>query len=206
MDKYFPALLASLLLANVPSALASSQAELSVSGVITPKACTPGLAEGGTIDHGKVTVRDLNQDRDTLLPRNTLHLNVRCEGSTLFAMTTIDNRHGTSVIPNHHGLGTTPNDEKLGSVSLSLSNPMADTMAVRTIVSLDGGTTWTPGTQLGHLNLLAVAAMDNPTQPMAVTIFEADIVLYTRIARADGLTLTDEVLVDGHATLEMKYL
>ncbi|MBK1710847.1 DUF1120 domain-containing protein, partial [Marichromatium gracile] len=70
MDKYFPALLASLLLANVPSALASSQAELSVSGVITPKACTPGLAEGGTIDHGKVTVRDLNQDRDTLLPRN----------------------------------------------------------------------------------------------------------------------------------------
>jgi len=41
---------------------------------------------------------------------------------------------------------------------------------------------------------------------MAVTIFEADIVLYTRIARADGLTLTDEVLVDGHATLEMKYL
>jgi class 3 adenylate cyclase len=59
---------------------------------------------------------------------------------------------------------------------------------------------------LGHLNLLAVAAADNTTQPMAVTVFDADIVLYTRIARADGLTLTDEVLVDGHATLEMKYL
>ena len=206
MHKYFPALLASLLLANASTALAASQIDLSVTGVITPKACTPGLSDGGTVDHGKLTSRDLNQDRDTLLPRNTLRLNVQCEGSTLFALTTIDNRHGTAVIPNHHGLGTTPNDENLGSVSLTLNNPVADTQAVRTIVSLDGGTTWAPGTQLGHLNLLAVAAADNTTQPMAVTVFDADIVLYTRIARADGLTLTDEVLVDGHATLEMKYL
>ena len=34
MDKYFPALLASLLLTNVSSALAASQIDLSVTGVI----------------------------------------------------------------------------------------------------------------------------------------------------------------------------
>lgn len=206
MDRYSPAMLASLLLANVPTALAASQAELSVTGVITPKACTLELSDGGTIDHGKVTARDLNPDRHTLLPPHTLHLSMRCEGPTFFALTTIDNRDGTAVIPNHHGLGTTPNGENLGSVSLTLSNPVADNTAVRTIISLDGGTTWAAGTQLGHLNLLAVAAQDNTTQPMAVAAFDSDIVLYTRIARADGLTLTDEAPVNGHATLEVRYL
>lgn len=206
MDKYFPALLASLLLANVPSALAGSQADLQVTGVITPKACIMGFSNDGVIDHGKVTVRDLNADRHTLLPPNTLHLSVQCEGSTLFALTTIDNRHGTAVIPNHHGLGTTPHDEKLGSVSLALSNPVADEAVARTIVSLDGGTSWAAGTQLGHLNLLAAASTDNTTRPMAVTRFDADVALYTRIARADGLTLTDEVPLDGHVTVEVRYL
>ena len=206
MDKYFPALLASLLLANVPSALAGSQADLQVTGVITPKACIMGFSNDGVIDHGKVTVRDLNQDRYTLLPLNTLHLSVQCEGSTLFALTTIDNRPGTAVIPNHHGLGTTPHDEKLGSVSLGLSNPVADEAVARTIVSLDGGTSWAAGTQLGHLNLLAAASTDNTTRPMAVTRFDADVALYTRIARADGLTLTDEVPLDGHVTVEVRYL
>ncbi|XAZ51419.1 DUF1120 domain-containing protein [Pseudomonas simiae] len=68
MDKYVPALLASLLLATVPSALAGSQTDLRVTGAITPKACITGLSNDGVIDHGKVTVRDLNPDRHTLLP------------------------------------------------------------------------------------------------------------------------------------------
>ncbi|XAZ51418.1 hypothetical protein AAHB44_06475 [Pseudomonas simiae] len=77
-------------------------------------------------------------------------------------------------------------------MSLALSNPVADEAAARTIVSLDGGTSWAAGTQLSHLNLLAAASADNTTRPMAVTRFDADVALYTRIARADGLTLTDE--------------
>lgn len=206
MNHCINALLASLLVANATAALAASNTDLSVTGMITPNACTPGLSEDGKVDHGKLTKRDLHPDRTTLLPRNTLQLEVRCEGATLFALTTLDNREGSAVIPNHHGLGMTPNNEKLGSVSMGLSNPVADTAAVRTIVSLDGGASWVAGTQLSHLSLLAVASAANPTQPIAVTNFDADITLNTRIARADGLTLTDEVPLDGHVTVELRYL
>ena len=207
MNHCITALAASLLMANATTALAASNTDLSVTGMITPNACTPGLSDEGKVDHGKLTKRDLHPDRNTLLPRNTLHLEVRCEGATLFALTTLDNREGSAVIPNHHGLGTTANNENLGSVSMALSNPVADlTTPVRTIVSLDGGATWFVGTQLNHLSLLAVASVDNPTQPLAVTNFDADITLNTRIARADSLTLTDEVPLDGHVTVELRYL
>lgn len=207
MNHCITALVASLLMANATTALAASNTELSVTGMITPNACTPGLSDEGKVDHGKLTKRDLHPDRNTLLPRNILQLAVRCEGATLFALTTLDNREGSAVIPNHHGLGTTANNENLGSVSMALSNPVADlTTPVRTIVSLDGGASWFVGTQLNHLSLLAVASVDNPTQPMAVTNFDADITLNTRIARADSLTLTDEVPLDGHVTVELRYL
>ncbi len=205
MDRYFPTVLAGLLLVNIPLASAGSQTEVKVTGWITPQACMTGLSDGGTVDHGNIAVRDLNQDKNTLLPRSTLRLSVQCKGATFFALTTIDNRHGSSVIPNHHGLGTTPNDENLGSVSLSLSNPVADGAAVRTLMSLDNGGSWFTGTVLGHSNLLAIASVDNISQPMAVTAFDADITFYTRIARADGLTVAGRVPINGHMTIELRY-
>lgn len=207
MDNCVPALLASLLMASATTALAASNTELSVTGMLTPSACEPGLSDDGKVDHGKLTVRDLNPDRHTLLPRNTLQVEVRCEGPTLFALTTLDNRQGSAVIPNHHGLGTTPDNENLGSVAMALSNPLADDKPARTIVSLDGGAHWYIGTQLNHLTLLAVASLQEaPLQPMPVTTFDADVSLYTRIAPASGLTLNEEVPLDGHITIELRYL
>ena len=190
----------------MPQASAAGNTELNVSGTITPSSCTPTLSNGGAIDYGKILVKDLNPDKHTLLPRNTLQLNVQCEGPTLFALATLDNRGGTAVIPNHHGLGTTPNDENLGSVALTVSNPVADTLPVLTIVSLDGGANWFPGTQLNHISWLAIASLDNPARPIAVKTFDTDITFFTRIARADGLTLTDEAPIDGHVTLTLRYL
>lgn len=206
MDKYIPTLVASLLLANVSTAWAASNTDLNVTGLITPNACTPGLSDGGVIDHGKLAARDLNQDSHTQLPHHTMRLSVRCDGSTFFALTTLDNRDGSSVVSSLHGLGMTPNDEKLGSVGLGLSNPVADNTPVRTILSRDGGATWVTGSHLGHFGLLAVASVDNTTQPIAVKDFEADIGLYTMIARASDLTLIDEVPIDGHVTVELRYL
>lgn len=206
MDKYIPTLVASLLLANLSTAWAASNTDLNVTGLITPNACTPGLSDGGTIDHGKLAARDLNPQSSTLLPRHSMRLSVRCEGSTFFALTTVDNREGTSMSNRHHGLGMTPNDEKLGSVALGLSNPVADNTPVRTILSQDGGATWVASSYLGHTGLLAVASVDNTTQPIAVKELDADIGLSTRIARADGLTLIDEVPIDGHVTVELRYL
>ncbi|MDI2593910.1 hypothetical protein POF45_21140 [Pseudomonas sp. 681] len=48
--------------------------------------------------------------------------------------------------------------------------------------------------------------MDNVSQPIAAQNLTLDLLIGTSIARADGLDLSNEVPIDGSATLEMTYL
>ncbi|NNA65059.1 DUF1120 domain-containing protein [Pseudomonas gessardii] len=198
--------LAVLLLAASPLALAASTTDLSVKGSITPSACAPLISGGGTIDFGKMAAKDLQAEQYTSLPGQSLQLSVRCEAPTFFTLTTVDNRAGSSA--NHafwHGLGLTAEGEKLGGAAFHLYAPVADGVAVRTITSVDGGMTWLPTSLLTHTMLTAIAR-GNQLVPIAVRDFDAQIRLYTHIAPADSLTLTDEVPVDGHATVQVTYL
>lgn len=194
-------------LAGVSSiAMAASNTDLTVKGSITPSACAPLISGGGMVDFGKLAVKDLNAEQYTSLPNQSIQLSVRCEAPTFFTLTTIDNRAGSSA--NHdfwHGLGMTPEGEKLGGTAFHLYAPVADGVAVRTITSQDGGVTWLPTSLLTHTMLTAVA-IGNQLVPIAVQNFDAEIRLYAHIAPADDLTLTDEVPVDGHATVQVNYL
>nr|WP_256345713.1 DUF1120 domain-containing protein [Pseudomonas sp. PD9R] len=64
----------------------------SVTGVITPAACITNLAGGGVVDHGKISVKDLNPNSVTILPKYTLHLTVNCDAETRYALSPMDNR------------------------------------------------------------------------------------------------------------------
>lgn len=199
-----PLFLASLLLA--PAALAASTTDLSVKGLITPNACEPFITNGGVIEHGKLSIQSLAGEHFTALAPQTLQVRVQCDGQTLFALSTIDNRPGTSALDdNLHGLGMVNGNEKLGSVAFALSNPTSDIGPVRTIISTDGGLTWEPDWYLGHAALTAIAALDGTT-PIAVKTFDANLGFHTSIAPANNLTLTDEIPLDGQATLQVKYL
>lgn len=198
--------LAALLLGTSSLALAASSQDLTVKGIITPSACDPVVSGGGNVDFGKVSVKDLNADTYTDLPRETMRLSVRCEGPTFFTLNTIDNRAGTTA--NHfswHGLGLTPDNEKLGDAGLGLYMPVADGVPVRTITSRDGGVTWMPSVMLSHTVLTAVADNDGVV-PIAIQELDAEIRLITHIAPASSLTLTDDVPIDGHATVQVNYL
>lgn len=65
--------------------------------------------------------------------------------------------------------------------------------------------TWELTNMLNH-TLVTAVARGNDLVPIAVRALDAEIRLYTHIAPADGLTLTDEVPVDGHATVQVNYL
>lgn len=204
MNTFVRPLLLTLLFA--PPVFAASSTDLSLRGAIIPNACEPMISGGGTVDYGKMSAKALDPERPTSLPRQSMQMSVRCEGPTFFTLTTFDNRSGSSAIhDDRHGLGMTPNDEKLGSVGFSLSNPIADMTAVRMILSEDGGATWHPGAVLGHQFLTAIA-VGNVLTPIAVKDFDAELVLFTQIAHANSLTLTDEVPLDGHATVQLNYL
>ncbi|WP_330220783.1 DUF1120 domain-containing protein [Pseudomonas frederiksbergensis] len=65
MKKCFAALSTTALISLAPYALAASSTDLTVTGTITPSACTPSLSGNGVVDYGKISARDLNQDTST---------------------------------------------------------------------------------------------------------------------------------------------
>lgn len=204
MNAFASRLLLTMLFA--PCAFAASTTDMTVKGVIVPSACEPLISGGGIVDFGKMSAKQLNADEHTALPGQHMQLSVRCEGPTFFTLNTIDNRAGSSANHVHwHGLGMTSEGEKLGGSAFHLYTPIADGVPAQTITSMDGGVTWQATNMLSHTLLTAVASADELV-PIAVTDFDAEIRLRTHIAPASGLTLIDEVPVDGHATVQVKYL
>lgn len=205
MERSTPAALALLLAACAPGAFAASNTDLSVTGIITPAACTPSLSDGGIVDHGKLTAKDLNQDKPTSLQVGEMNLQVQCEGPTFFTLTTEDSRAGSAALnPAHHGLGMN-DDQKLGNVAFGLFEPVANSGPVQTILSRDGGATWLPSSYLGHAALTAFAPPSGPFTPMALQTLSARLRAFTTIAPASDLTLLDEVPIDGLAVMQLKY-
>lgn len=207
MDRYTPCLVASLLIACAPVTFADSSTHLDVAGSITPSSCTPTLSSDGIVDHGKLTVKDLNPEQPTHLETGTLMLEVSCEGASYFTLTTVDNRPGTSAIhPASHGLGTVNDEQLLGSAAFSLFDAVADTQPVRVILSTNGGSTWRASSYLGHAGITAFAAPADLHTPIAIKVLNARLSAFTTLVPAKDLTLLDEVPIDGSATLQVKYL
>lgn len=207
MNKILTALAASLLLSNVAPAFAASTVDLTVKGLITPSACTPSLSSGGVIDHGKVSAKDLQTDKSTLIGTHTLTMGVSCDAATLIALHAIDNRSGSSTDPNGYGLGLINSDQKLGYFQLVLGDsPVADNVVVQNIASLDNGETWFSEKFWDAGLYMSVAAMNDDSQPVPIKELTTDLNVYTVIARTDSLDLSNEVPIDGSATVEVKYL
>lgn len=198
--------LALLLAANAPGAFAASSTDLSVTGIITPSSCTPTLSNDGVVDHGKLTVKDLDQTLPTRLETGEILLEVHCEGESLFTLTTVDNRAGSSAIkPEFHGLGIVNEDQKLGSVAFGIFEPVADAQPVEVIMSRNGGISWGRSSYLGHAALTAFAAPGAPNTPLALRDLSARLQAFTIIVPSKGLGVTDELPIDGAATLQLKY-
>lgn len=205
MNKTLSALAVSLLLISSPAAFAASSVDLTVKGLITPSACTPNLSSGGVIDHGKISAKDLKPDNPTSIGTHTLTMTVSCDAAIRFALHSIDNRVGTSS-PSDYGLGLINGTQQLGRYILTLRNPIADTVPVQPIASYDGGTTWVKEKFFDPGLYMSVAALDDHTQPLATKELVVDLQVQTVINRADSLDLSNEVLIDGSATVEVKYL
>jgi type 1 fimbria pilin len=207
MNKTLNTLFGAMLLASCASAFAASSVDLSVSGTITPSACEPTLSRGGLVDYGKISARDLNADKPTWLPVQTVQFTLTCDGPTLAAIEAKDNREGSDFNndPYEFGLGLINTNEKLGAMSLQIQRPLADGATVVTIGSENGGSTWTRTPELMRINILTVA--DTGTViPKAFQTLVSDLSIEPRIAPTNRLTLTNEVAIDGSVTLSVVYL
>jgi hypothetical protein len=210
MNKHLSLLTAALLLTGASSTFAASSTDLTVKGVITPTACTPSLSSNGVIDYGKISAKDLNQTTTTFLGRTTLQLSVDCEAASSFALHLADNRPDSSITPLLlYGLGLVNTNERLGGFYLSYDGAITENGSKELLGSIDQGQTWSnyegeainPGTW--------AAFGDRATGkwfPAAIKHLTVNMHVGAFIARADSLTLTQEVPIDGHATLEVRYI
>jgi len=206
MKPLFTALATSLMLLGCATTYAASTVDLTVKGLIVPSACTPNLSGGGVIDHGKISAKDLRPDNPTHIGSHVITLAVLCDAPIQFALHSIDNRAGSSTVASDYGLGLINGTQKLGWYQLTLRNPVADGVAMQPIASGDGGNTWYSEKFWDAGLYMAVAALDDATQPASVKEMVTELLVVTSIARTDGLDLSNEVTLDGSATLEVKYL
>lgn len=200
-------LLTAALLACAGNAVAASNVDMSIKGAITPSACELGLLNGGEFDLGKIAAKDLAKDHPTSLPELSTQVRVNCEAATLFAIESQDNRPGTSSWEesNTFGLGLTNNNQKLGHIYIFTKTHVADGASAYGIHSIDRGLTWSSGGHLkpgGFVSTYKAA----PMVPMPVQAYTSTMILDTYIAAANGLTLTEEVPIDGSITLTVRYL
>ena len=209
MNKHLIAVASALLITGTAPAFAASTVDLTVKGIITPNACTPGLSGGGVIDHGKMSAKDLNTDRFTALPAASLQMTVTCDAPVLFAIKATDNRLGSGS-GSDFGLGLINGTQKLGFYTLNLGSatnpPVADGEVVQSIASFDNGTTWERYNSFEHGLMLSVATLADVSTPRPTQELVTEVNYNGFINRTDGLDLSNEVNIDGSATLEVLYL
>nr|WP_314567665.1 DUF1120 domain-containing protein [uncultured Pseudomonas sp.] len=212
MKEIVAATLAFLVMASAPYGLAASSVDLSVKGLITPSTCTPTLSQGGLVDYGKLSASSLSADVSTWLAKVTLQLRVDCEADTLFALRGIDNRAGTAHTDDGYGygLGLINGNQKLGTYLLTVNNSVSQGRVLRHLTSGNGGESWVDLVLAAFLSshqLLAYRTGESgvPT-PTALSNVTSDLNIRASIAPASGLTLTEEVALDGSASIEVLYL
>ncbi|AJP50678.1 DUF1120 domain-containing protein [Pseudomonas fluorescens] len=208
MKKLLHTSVAGLLIASALPALAASTVDLTVKGLIVPSACTPSLS-ANTVDMGRVSVKDLNQESRTLLNPSTLSLSVDCETATMFAMKATDNRTDSSANAGEFGIGKTAAGEPIGGYGLFLDNAVADAVAVQTIVSYNGGTTWFTHYEddlWQSTSLISIKAIGTASTPIPAKNTLMALSVNPFIHPAKNVTISEDTAIDGLATIEVKYL
>ena len=199
-------LIACCLIGSFSPAFAASTVDLTVKGLIVPSACMPSLS-ANTVDVGRISVKDLNQDTRTQLTPTTLQLGIDCESATLFAMQTTDNR-ADSGANGEYGIGKTIPGERIGGYYMSLDSGVADGAAVTPIFSFDGVTWATMDPDTGWSTTIMVSIRDPGAARVPVPAKNTQMALSVNpfINPAKNMTITEDTAIDGSATIEVKYL
>ncbi|MGY2274200.1 MULTISPECIES: DUF1120 domain-containing protein [Pseudomonas] len=189
-------------------ALCASTVEVSLTGIITPSACTPTLSPDGIVDYGRVPARSLNLYEFTQLPTQNRELTVSCNEPVLFVLVGVDNRAASSVGQGfYYGLGNNIHapTERLGSVALAIREATGDNQRVLVLASSNQGLTWFPESNAYPDNYMGFAP-PGTLVPAPHRMVTATLQINTSINAAAYLTLDQEVPLDGSIVLDLRYL
>lgn len=201
-------------LIDMATGLASQS--ISVKASIMPLTCTPTLSNGGVVDFGKTSAKELHATQPTTLPAREIQLNVHCDSPVRVALNVIDNQHGTTLgnIPQDFGLGLDNSGNPIGHYRIAL-----DTDKIQTESAVAAYLTELPN-EFGNWSAAVAGEMDIAKNtpigisntasvtsgPTALETLNARLSIKPVIAPIGGLRVTDEISLKGSATIEIIYL
>lgn len=211
--KFWPALPLSLALATLSQAAHAANTSLSVTGLITPAACTIVVAADGTFDYGELKAyEDLNSTitSPTGLDDKTLAYTLSCDAPTSIGIKLTDSRVGTAYSPTNRtfGLGLDQSDNQIGNVTYKFNvDPLVDSQPGNMVRTVDNGTTWAQSTSPvvynGSMDMLSYGSGTAVTNVENVS---GTITAFTTIAPKADLDVTRDIRINGLAVLELIYL
>ncbi|HEM7803086.1 DUF1120 domain-containing protein [Burkholderia cenocepacia] len=195
--------------------------DVKVTGTVKPGACTPTLAGGGTFDYGLIGSAQLSPTAPTLLAILSDSITITCDAAARVALTAQDNRDGTGALSGNinffgmsksdnvqFGLGTA-SGKNIGGFAFRFrkNSFQADGAAVDSIYSSTKGTTWTASDGVvDNTGGYESWAKKGQTVPVAAKVFSGTLDVQAAIDKTSNLDLSQEINLDGLATVSLVYL
>ncbi|UVL63082.1 DUF1120 domain-containing protein [Pseudomonas sp. B21-032] len=187
--------------------------DLTVTGTITPAACTPTLSNGGLVEYGSLALTELEETSvGYSLPAKSLSFSIECSAPATFALIANDNRRDSSGIdPWLFGLGK-HQDQSIGSYAMTwqYESTVVDGTQGENLGSPDGGNNWTSivdgilhdaGRSPNHLVGFSSGPHLGPTPATSVNV-----TMDVSGTINKNLTMNGAMELDGSATIEVVYL
>ena len=211
-------------IAALASAAASAgpTTELKVTGVIKPVACTPTIGAGSAVvDYGNIAAGSLATGANKVLDTKEVPFSITCEAPVKMAVTAVDNKaaskvnglaslvSATATEASMFGLGAA-GGQNIGAFHFSMKQGSftGDGAAVDTIGSAVSATpSWSKvnagGMTTGRMLSWAPAG---GTAPGAYQTISGTLSVTAVLNKPENLNLTQDINLDGSATIEVKYL
>lgn len=191
--------------------------ELRLLARFAPASCEPTLSDNGVVNYGLMYAKNLNPDKDTVLPSKSLLLNISCDGPARFALRMLDNRDGTATGGTNetaYGLSLDNSQNRIGRFYVYF-DPMetsADSLVqVYRTDSTTAGNAWSTASAfqipIGARSYLGFTDTPGSTRgPVAIQRLSTTLSVRTFLAPMNSLDLSADVVLDGSGTLEIIYL
>ncbi|AFQ50025.1 DUF1120 domain-containing protein [Burkholderia cepacia] len=203
-----PSLLACAMLLSAGHALAGT--DLSVNGHIRPgSACSLTLGKGGTVDLGTISSKDLQETGLTTFDKHEISLSIQCQAPTKIAFRVLDNRAGTAFQGFGFGLGAS-GGKKIGRYLLLPKDRIGDGTALSHLVRWGNGSWNGAGSEMytWKVSPSMTSSWSKPgyNLPQAFQNISSRLGFEIDIAPASNLDVSQEIAIDGSATVELVYL
>lgn len=204
------------------AANAAATAELKVTGVIKPVACTPTIGAGSAvIDYGNIVAGSLATGQNKVLDTKEVPFSISCEAPVKMAVTATDNRAASKVTglaslvsasateSSMFGLGSA-STKNIGAFHFTMKQGSftGDGANVDTVGSANSTSpSWSKSSAGGmSTDRMLSWAPSGATTPGSYKLISGTIGVTAVLNKPENLNLTQDITLDGSATIEVKYL